>query len=300
MKKFYLILAVATATLFALSSCNKPGGGDSGKDTEVVMKDPATKAAAKTVKFTETAQQQLPKYKSKNVTYVITKLEFTEDKMCLIQKRVVETKVEVGDIINEVLSYTESGGTYNVNGFGTVIVSGNNVQVIPAGDENKGNEFSGTANVAASTTSSTAENNFARTWRVDNVVLSVSGNGVSIMKSFNGCNLYEMAQYAASNGVSQLASKLPQLEGYNVQYVMFTGADSFIISFSGASAITGTFKLPADKKLNYDFSASDNPFFHGTASGSYEFPADKKMSVVLNVTLEGYTGSVEMNLTAAN
>ena len=143
-----------------------------------------------------------------------------------------------------------------------------------------------------------AENNFARSWKINNIVLSVSGKGVSIMKSFNGCNLEEIGKYAADNGVSGLKDRLPDLMGYNVEHVIFTGAESFIITFTGAKAIAGTFKLSGSDKLNYSFPVN-NPFFHGSANGSFEFPADQKVTVTLNADIEGYSGSIEMSMTAS-
>lgn len=290
MKKIYLLLAVATVSLFAFSACNK-SGGDTPGGKEIVMKDGPSKQEAKVVKF----KNNLPKYKDPNGSYEITKMEFTEGKMLLLERRVVPSKADVGDTINEVFSFSGTGGNYDVIGLGTVTISGSNVTV----NFYQGGE-SGTfeATITPTTTSTVAENNFARSWKINNIVLSVSGKGVSIMKSFNGCNLEEIGKYAADNGVSGLKDRLPDLMGYNVEHVIFTGADSFIITFTGANAIAGTFKLSGSDKLNYSFPVN-NPFFHGSANGSFEFPADQKVTVTLNADIEGYSGSIEMSMTAS-
>ena len=291
MKKFYLVLAVAAVSLFAFTACNK-GGGDTPGGKDIVMKDGASKAEAKVVKF----KTNLPKYKDPNGSYEITKMEFTEGKMCLIERRVVASKANEGDIINEVYSFNGTGGNYDVIGFGTVTISGSSVTV---NFYNGGESGSFDATITPTTTSTVAENNFARTWKINSIVLSVSGKGVSIMKSFNGCNLEEIGKYAAENGVSGLKDRLPDLKGYNVEHVIFTGADSFIITFTGAKAIAGSFKLSGTDKLNYSF-PDNNPFFHGSATGSFEFPADQKVNVTLNANIEGYSGTLEMSMTATN
>lgn len=291
MKKYSILLAVAAVSLFALTACNKNGGEGGGGGKDVVMKDGTTKAAAKVVKFTK----ELPKFEDQKGTYEIRKMEFTEDGKCVIEAKVLSTKANVGDIINRVFSYSESGGTINVSGFGTVNVSGSTVNVTPSAGE--GGTFEAT--VTPTTTSSTTENNFARTWRVNSVVLGVSGKGVSIMKSFSGCNLEEIGKYAAENGVNGLKNRLDELKGYNVDNVIFTGADSFVISFTGADAIAGTFSISGSDKLSYSLPAN-NPFFHGSGSGEFDFPADKKAVVSLNATVEGYSGSIELSLSAAN
>jgi len=289
-KKIYLLLAVATVSLFAFSACNKRGGDTPG-DKEIVMKDGPSKQEAKVVKF----KNNLPKYKDPNGSYEITKMEFTEGKMLLLERRVVASKADVGDIINQVFSFSGTGGNYDVIGLGTVTISGSNVTV---NFYNGGESGSFEATITPTTTSTVAENNFARSWKINNIVLSVSGKGVSIMKSFNGCNLEEIGKYAADNGVSGLKDRLPELMGYNVEHVIFTGADSFIVTFTGANAIAGTFKLSGSDKLNYSFPVN-NPFFHGSANGTFEFPADQKVTVTLNADIEGYSGSIEMSMTAS-
>ncbi len=302
MKKFYIIIAIAVVSLFALSSCNNKNGGDS-QVKDVVMKDGKTKAAAKTVKFDKLVdgEKDMPIFHEEGESgneYNLGQVEFTEDGNAAAQLLPVETKADVsdlGNIINKVFTYTESGGTYTIPGFGTVTISGNSVHIA----FEDGSTFDGTATVNPTTTSSVNENNLARTWKVDKVILSVSGNGVSAMKSFNGCNLYEMAKYAVDNGVTSLQDQLDKLEGYNVANIIFTGADSFIFSFTGADAIWGSFSLPSGNKISYTF-PEGNAFIHGSASGEYEFPADKKMNVILNLSLNGYTAKVEFALTAAN
>lgn len=291
MKKYSVLLAVAAVSLFAFAACNKNGGEGGGGGSEVVMKDGTTKAAAKVVKFSS----NLPKFEDQKGTYEIRKMEFTEDGKCVIEAKVLSTKANVGDIINKVYSFSESGGTINVSGFGTVSVSGSSVNVNPSAGE--GGTFEAT--VTPTSTSSTTANNFARTWRVNSVVVGVSGKDVSIMKSFSGCNLEEIGKYAAENGVSALKNRLDELKGYNVDNVIFTGANSFVISFTGADAIAGTFSISGSNKLGYNLPAN-NPFFHGSGSGEFEFPADKKAVVSLNATVEGYSGSIELSLSAAN
>lgn len=290
MKKSLLIYTALLAMILPfLFSCNKSGGDTPGGDQEIVMKDGPSKQEAKLVKF----KNNLPKYQDPNGSYEITKMEFTEGKMLLLERRVVASKADVGDIINQVFSFNGTNGNYDIIGLGTVTISGSSVTV---NFYNGGESGTFDATITPTTTSTVAENNFARTWKINSILFMVSGNGVSIKKTFNGCNLEEIGKYAADNGVSGLKDRLPDLMGYNVEHVIFTGADSFIITFTGAKAIAGTFKLSGSDKLSYSFPVN-NPFFHGSANGEFEFPADKKVVVTLNVTVEGYSGSIEMSLT---
>lgn len=300
MKKQIAILSLALLALMpAVFSCNKqPSGSDTTQ--EIVMPDPATKAAAKTVEF---KAGNLPKYEDTQASYEVLSIEFTEGGRYIMKRRVTAVKSKVGDIEIIVGMYTESNGNYNMSGVGTVNVSTDNktVEWKPSGDQNKDNQTTTEANVKKTTTTGTDESNLARTWRVENCKLTVTGNNVAIERGFSGLNLEEIAKYAAENGVSQLKNKLDRFVGYNVANILFTGDKTFCISFTGANAIEGAYNLnTSSKKFSYDFSSSDNSFFHGTGSGGYEFTGTTKAYVSMSLSLEGYNGTLEMNLAQAN
>lgn len=294
--KLSLVLLASFPLLF---SCGKTGA-DTPEVKEVVMSDPASKASAKTIEF---KSGDLPKYSDAKADYEVLSIEFTEGSRYIMKRRVVAVKSAVGDIEIIVGSYTESNGNYNMQGVGEVKVSSDNKEVEwkPSGEENKDNQATTQPTVKNTTTTSSDQGNLARTWKVDNCRLNVTGNGVSIERTFSGLNLEEIAKYAAENGVNKLKDKLDRFVGYNVANIIFTGDNTFCISFTGANGIEGSYSInTSSKNFSYDFSNSDNPFFHGKGSASYNFPADKKAYVNMSMTLEGYSGTLEMNLSQAN
>lgn len=296
MKKNLLFVALLSVLAFA---CNKPDNGGGSKD--VVMPDPATKNVAKVVEF---KTNELPKYEKSNVLYDVLSVEFTEGSRYIMKCRVTEVKSpKIGDIEILVGGYTESNGSYNMNGVGTLNVSSDNktVEWKPAGSENQGNQKTTEASVKKVTTNSPDASNISRTWKVDDCLVKVQGSDFSIKKTFTGLNLEEIAKYASENGVNQLKNKLDRFVGYNVSNVIFTGDNTLCIAFTGANGIEGSYNMnTASKTFTYSFSDSSNSFFHGNGNGTYDFPADKKATVVMNVNLEGYSGSLEMNMSQVN
>lgn len=299
MKRVFLFLSAA---LLVLSCGNKDNGGSDTPEKpqdNVVMEDPVTKEAAQTIEFKE---EELPKYEDNEGLYEVLYIEFTEGGRYILRRRVLAVKSEVGDIETLVGGYTENEGEYKMEGVGTLAVSEDKKEVEwkPDGEENQDNVTTTQPIVTETTTSNTQENNIARTWKIDDGILQVTGQGVNIKKSFNG-DLYALAEYASKNGVSQLSGKLDQLRGYNVKDIIFTGDGTFCISFTGAKAIDGGFTLnPTAKTITYDFSGSSNPFFHGTGSGEFDFPANKKLTLSMSLSLEGYDGSLQLSLSEVN
>lgn len=294
MKKNLLVLvALSVVALPFLFSCGKPNDPDKPAET-VVMQDPPTKDAAIKIEFHE--DKPLPKYVDSEGEYEVLSIEFTESNRYIIKRRIIGTKAKVGDIQTVVGSYTESNGNYNCAGFGSVNVSGSgsnaNVNVKPEGSENAGNEFNGNANVQDTPESSSQDQkNADRNWKIDSTDLEVAGDGVHISRGFGGCDLYEIATFAQKNKAKIDPEKFV---GYKVVEFIFTGNGTFVINFTGpnAPAIEGSYKInESSKTINFTL-PGDNPFFSGSISGTYEYPADKKMTLVLNASIKGYSGSM--------
>ena len=290
MKKNLLILAaLSVVALPFLFSCGKPNDPDKPADV-IIMQDPPTKDAAKLVVF---PAENLPKYEDSQAKYEIIQIEFTEASRYLLKRRVIATKANVGDIETVIGSYTESGGNYNCQGFGSVNVSGSgsnaNVNVKPDGSENKGNEYSGNANVQVTTPpSGQGQKNASRNWKIDAMTLNVSGS-VTFSHDFTGCNLYDIANYAKGENVS---INPDDYKGYKVTEFCFTGNETFAINFENASDIVGTYKINETAKTISFSLPEGNKFFSGSINGSYEYPADKKMNLTLNASIKGYNGSM--------
>ncbi len=303
-KKLINYTLVALAAFPLLFSCAKKDQNDTdavtGTDEEtVVMEAPTTKQAAVAITFSENQQ---PVYEDAAAKYQIREIEFTEDSRYIMERVVVATKLAVGDVETIVGKYSVSGSTYSMEGFGEVEVSSSSsVTVKPEGDSDNTATYT-PEKVSNASTSNTDEDNLCRSWVVNNILLTVSGEGVQIEKSFTGCNIEEMAKYAANNGVSQLKDRLGELAGYNVNNIIFTGNKTFCVSFTNGFAVTANYSMlsSAQSGFTYSFENSDNPFFTGSGSASFTFPADGKLEIDLSATVEGYDGTLRMKLSKAN
>lgn len=305
MKKNLLLLAVlCIAAVPFLFSCNKPDNG--GDNKQVVMPDPPSADSAIKIDFKSEADK--PKYfdtepDGTHVEYSIQSIEFSEANRYLITMTVVDTKVSVGDIVTLIGSYTESGGNYKCEGFGSVSVSGTgsnaDVSVKPTGEENP--EYNGKGNVTETPAPTTTDQkNAVRNWNVKSVLINIVGKGVNISAPFtNGCDLEEIGTWAANNGVSALNSRLGELKGYKVKEITFTGDNTFAISFTGSNTkpVKGSYSLNTSAKTVRFTLPEGNPFFHGSVDGEYDYPADNTMSLSMNTKVEGYDCSLEMILT---
>jgi len=305
MKKNLLLLAVlCVAAVPFLFSCNKPDNG--GDNNQVVMPDPPSADSAIKIDFKSEADK--PKYfdtepDGTHVEYSIQSIEFTEANRYIITMTVVDTKVSVGDKVTIIGTYTENGGNYNCEGFGSVNVSGTgssvDVSVKPTGEDNP--EYNGKGNVTETPPpANTDQKNAVRNWTVNSVLINVVGKGLNISAPFtNGCDLEEIGKWAASNGVSGLNSRLGELKGYKVKEISFTGDNTFAITFTGSNtnAVAGSYSMNASAKTIKFSLPEGNAFFHGSVDGSYDYPTDKTMSLSMNTKVEGYDCSLEMKLT---
>lgn len=309
MKKSLLILtALSLAALPFLFSCNKPDNG--GEDVvEVVMPEPPTADAAIKIDF---PASNPPTYADTKGEYEILSIEFTEANRYILTRKVIATKANVGDTEVVIGSYTENNGSYQCQGesfSGQVNVgasssgsgSDTKVDVKPSGEENQGKDYSGDAKVTETPAPSSGDqSNAVRNWQVNKVLISVKGKGLDISAPFtNGCDLKEIASWAANNGVSGLKDRLSEFDGYKVKEVSFTGANTVTITFTGANtkAVNGNYSMNTTSKTITFSLTEGNAFFHGSVSGSYEYPNDKTMNLVLNTTVEGYNCTMEMNMT---
>ena len=290
MKKFfYLFLVAALALPF---SCNKNDGTDEGGSSEVKMPEPATKSEAAIVKFpVENAPEVL--VKGNNVK--VKTIEFTEASRFILTYLPKETKADETETVL-VGTYTVKDGVYTLSGIGSVKVSGNNVTITPA----SGQAQTVTATVTATKTNTDIMSNAARTWKVNTIIVGLSGGNVSIEKKFNGCNLEEIGNYAKSNGVPISDEDMASLKGLSVSEIIVTGANTFVIRFANDVCYYGTCSISSSKSFSYKF-AEGNDLLNVSASGTIDFPANSKCTLVLNTSAThngtAYKGTMEFDLT---
>ena len=286
MKKFYYLVLLAVLAL--PFSCNKNNGANDGSD--VKMTEPATKSEAAVVKFpVESAPEVLVKGNKAKVK----EIEFTEASRFILK---YEPETKAGEKETAFVgTYTVKDGVYTLSGIGSVKVSGNNVTVTPL----SGAAQTVSATVTATKTSSDIMSNAARTWKVNTVIVGLSGGNVSIEKKFNGCNLEEISNYAKSNGVPISDEDMASLKGLSVSEIIVTGANTFVIRFANDVCYYGTCSISSSKSFSYKF-AEGNDLLNVSASGTIDFPANSKCTLVLNTSAThngtAYKGTMEFDL----
>lgn len=283
MKKiYYLLLAFALVLPF---SCSKPGSVDSGSD-EVKMTDPATKEVATVITF---PADKTPELVAKKERVRVKKFEFTEASRYIMT---FEPATKASDEEVLVGTYTYKDGVYTLSGIGSVKVSGNNVTVTPASGEAQ----SVTATVVPTKTSTDAQANASRTWKVNTVIVGLVGGNTNVEKKFNGCNLEEISNYAKANGVPFSDEEMNSFKGAVLNEIILTGASTFILSFgNGEDCLTGIYSISYGNVFKYKLDQGNI-----AANGSIEFPSNSKCKLVMynKATFKGteYNGTLEFDL----
>lgn len=283
MKKiYYLLLAFALVLPF---SCSKPGSDNSGSD-EVKMADPATKEVATVITF---PADKTPELVAKKERVRVKKFEFTEASRYIMT---FEPATKASDEEVLVGTYTYKDGVYTLSGIGSVKVSGNNVTVTPVSGEAQ----SVTATVVPTKTSTDAQANASRTWKVNTVIVGLVGGNTNVEKKFNGCNLEEISNYAKANGVPFSDEEMNSFKGAVLNEIILTGASTFILSFgNGEDCLTGIYSISYGNVFKYKLDQGNI-----AANGSIEFPSNSKCKLVMynKATFKGteYNGTLEFDL----
>jgi len=283
MKKiYYLLLAFALVLPF---SCSKPGSDNSGSD-EVKMTDPATKEVATVITF---PADKTPELVAKKERVRVKKFEFTEASRYIMT---FEPATKASDEEVLVGTYTYKDGVYTLSGIGSVKVSGNNVTVTPASGEAQ----SVTATVVPTKTSTDAQANASRTWKVNTVIVGLVGGNTNVEKKFNGCNLEEISNYAKANGVPFSDEEMNSFKGAVLNEIILTGASTFILSFgNGEDCLTGIYSISYGNVFKYKLNQGNI-----ADNGSIEFPSNSKCKLVIHnkATFKGteYNGTLEFDL----
>lgn len=291
MKKTLFVLMAAMLVLPL--GCKKNNGGESGKD--VVMDDPATKELAQVVSFNEPVE--FPKIGE------VKRIEFSEGSryiMTYAEKEVVNysaVKADDEKLHVKVGTFTFKDGVYTLSDAGTIKIDGGGktVNVTPEG----GSEQSVGASVQPTTTGgNTVKANAARTWKLDEIRIKIADKDASVSKSY-GPDLQAIAKDIKGKGVKISDDIIKDLAGYTVKEIIITGSGSFVISFTGAEAISGTCDI-SSTSFKYTLPESSNPIFSsGVATGTIEFGESSAViavDVVMNAGNDTYKASFTMTL----
>ena len=135
---------------------------------------------------------------------------------------------------------------------------------------------------------------------MNSVIVGLAGGNVNIEKKFSGCDLEEIANYAKNNGVPFKDSEMESLKGMKMSEVIFTGANTFAISFTNGKCYIGTCSISSSKSFNYKLEEG-NDLLNTSASGTIDFPANSKCALTLNTTADHngttYKGTLEFDFT---
>jgi len=293
MKKLVMLVAAAAMILPLVSSCEKD---KPEVEEDVVMEPAATADDAKLISF-ESNLDSAPILNNDDKTYKFISIEFTEDSRYILVRQLVaeaETKAWGSDISVLIGSFTkENSNTYSLSGdfSGKVEISSNNVTVIVNGESQTSN-----ANITDTVKGTQEQTNANRSWIVKSCIVKITGKGVSIEKSFSGCDFYEIGKYVKDNGVNYDPSKL---SGYNIEEIIFTGQNTMILIFTQADDFYGTYTL-SGKNIRYVLSMGGTDLMNASASGTLDFPSEGKAKLSLNVAFNNYSGTIEYDLRAKN
>ena len=276
MKKLVYI-ATMLAAVVAAASCKK------SNDTTEALKLEAPAMATSAVKL------DLP---TNNLS--IKTIEFTEAGKYLLTIRKedpVAVKAGTGNYEFKSGTYTVSGTTYTLNGYGTVNVSGNTVTVTP----NQGTAVTVTATPVNPLPDSDFYVTLARTWKVDNVRMSVNLNGNAVTVTKQGCDLPAIANELKQKGVS---INTDTVAGFVVKDIIFTRSKTFAVEFTGKNPLVGDFQISNDGAFSYAFNGNQgNDIINGSASGTVQWIAEDQqllftISAAVTSGSDSYTGSV--------
>lgn len=134
-----------------------------------------------------------------------------------------------------------------------------------------------------------------RDWVVDDIDVSVEGNGFSFGKVYNGaCNLQTVATDLKAQGLNINPS---DFAGYDVKSVEFTTYKSFKIQFAAAPVYYGSFDgFAADGSFNYTFDGNDvgNSFISASSKGQVAWN-NAKPSLTLKSVIKDSKNNKEYN-----
>lgn len=206
---------------------------------------------------------------AKDNTLGLRSIEFTESGLAIIE-RIQGVKSDPTErVIIEVRTYTYNGNVFTITEFGTVTVttSGSNTTATVTGSDGKPVSEPVTVPEKQDGTGIEA---LCRTWVVEETSITIKGGSFSsagIGRTFQGCNVDAIAEYAKENGVNITE----QIVGYKVKSISYTATGTFLIDFESAEDFKGEWKLGG-------FKADANGVF--TSSFDYELDYELGNSII--------------------
>lgn len=292
MKKIILFLA-AIITLVLLDSCNKT----TQPAATVII--PAAEYTAQAKKLVIMESDQNPGLKS---------IEFTESGRYIICHQVFETgplTVKADNVQVQYIhgTYTVNDNIYTLNGFGTVTITGNQINIHTSED---------TIVVNYTEAEKYPANDFyttiARAWKVDKTDVSVrfdDGKAVGVVK--DGCDIPSLLKELEEKANVNL--KHEEFEGYVVSEINVTLSKTIEVVFTGRKPVAGPITLSEDGTLSYTLDGTSGvTIFSGKADGQVNLSpglGSNQIMLTLNTEVTSksgktYTGKVSLVLSPKN
>ena len=244
------------------------------------------------ISFEEIPAAERPSYTASGVSYTILSIEYTTGHRYIVRQ--IESTKAAGDMSVLVGTYNYKDSVFTSKGSFNAAVKPLKDGIVDitltAGGKQTSLNSKGTIKTvkAKSTEIAQAFGN----WAIDVCYITISGKGISLQRAFKGCNIYEMVKYAVDNG----ATVNPEIvAGYNLSELIFTYADSMAICFSGAPAFYGTYSLSGDD-FGFHLVVGNKELMDANVKGKLTFPEKGKANLILSTTIDGFSGSLEFEM----
>ena len=290
MKKIILFLA-AIITLMLLDSCNKttqpaatviiPAAEYTDQAKKLVIMESDQNPGIKSVEFTESGR------------YIVCQQVFPDETGPLAVKA---DNVQVQYIHG---TYTVNNNIYTLDGYGTITITGNQINIQTAED---------TIVVNYTEAEKYPANDFyttiARAWKVDKTDVSVrfdDGKAVGVVK--DGCDIPSLLKELEEKANVNLRHE--EFEGYVVSEINVTLSKTIAVVFTGRTPIAGPITLSEDGALSYTLDGSSGvAIFSGKADGQVNLSpglGSNQIMLTLNTEVTSksgktYTGKVSLVL----
>ena len=202
-------------------------------------------------------------------------LEFTESGLYIL-----------GQLIDGVTnylsgSYTVSGSTYNLSGFGSVSFNNSVAGVVDLTITPSG----GVSVTVQADFRRAGDTNVAyRTWTIDKTRATIRGFHSPVSADFNGCNFDEMAKFLNDNG-----HKGDYLPSGSLKSITFTGVNTLLFVFSDNTVDLGECHISGDN-VNFSWKGDTRLFEVENGKATIEY-LDGKCVFTIDAALKGSTTS---------
>ena len=236
-------------------------------------------------RFVQYAGQLVPRGGTPATTSSVTKagatpatisfLEFTESGLYILGQLIDGATSYLSG------SYSVSGSTYSLSGYGTVSFNNSvagivDLTITPTGGVS--------VTVKAELRKASDTNIAYRTWTIDKTRATIRGFHSPVSADFNGCNFDEMAKFLNDNG-----HKGDYLPSGSLKSITFTGANTLLFVFSDNTVDLGECHISGDN-VSFSWKGDTRLFEVENGKATIEY-LDGKCIFTVDAALKGSTTS---------